>query len=214
MITGGAGADSITANAGFDSLTLVPATTQLLGSNISLSDTIDGGAGTDSLTGTIGVATAQGFASVSNVENATLDFTAAGSYNASGTSMSVINVTAGAGIAATVNNIATGQRIDLEDTHLDGVTLDYAADATASISLDATAGAQTTDALTVTDAQTVNISTAGGADTTLDAVQLDNTDTDFLTITAGVAGRYNDRNDVTADDVQTVTLTTSATNAH
>ena len=86
---------------------------------------------TDSLTGTIGVATAQGFASVSNVENANFDFSAAGGYNASGTSMSVINITAGAAVVATVNNIATGQRIDIEDTQLDEVALDYAADATA-----------------------------------------------------------------------------------
>ena len=85
--TGGAGADSITAGAGFDSINAGAGDdTIIFGSEISLSDSVDGGDGNDTVTATIDAAsTGQKIGTLSNVEVATLAFDqTAGSFDATG----------------------------------------------------------------------------------------------------------------------------------
>lgn len=218
-LVGGAGADQITAGTGFVSVSGGAGNdTLIFGSTISSSDTVDGGDDTDSLTATIASATTQAFGSVVGVESATIDFSAAGTFNASGTSMSTITVTADSADAISVSNIASGVTVKLSDDEIANATLDYATDVTANVQVGAAAGAINIGNITaLTDAQTVNITTTSTAtdDITIGTVTLDATDVDYLTITAATtAAGITQSGAFAAEDVQTVSLSTTATNSH
>ena len=92
----------------------------------------------------------------------------------------IMTVSDGAATAAVMNNIGTSKTVSLEHDDLNGVTLDYTADATAVIQVEGSTAIDA-GALTLTDAQTVTIKSAGGANHTLGAVTLDATDTDTVT---------------------------------
>ena len=214
-LNGGAGNDTLTTNGGFDTVNGGAGDDDIrFEGNMSLSDTVDGGDGTDTVKGTIAVATAQQLGSVTNVEIGTFTFNAAGSMNVSGDSYTTINALGSSAID--IDNIATGINVALEDDSNTSVALDYVAGATANIQIGEASATTGLTTFAVTDAATVNISTQGGADTTITgAVTMDSEDTETLSITAGVAASgITFSSAVAADDVETLTLTTSATNAH
>ncbi len=134
--------------------------------NISLTDSIDGGDGADTVTAELDTATVHQFGTLTNVEVLTLDYTAAGTFKANNISATTVNVTVsdGAETNVDIDNLATGITVDLENDDINNVALDYVdtKDATATIrfSTGTTVGAGT---LTVTDAQTVNLQSHGGA---------------------------------------------------
>jgi hypothetical protein len=99
------------------------------------------------------VATTQRIGTVTNVEVGTFDFTAAGTLNVLNASYATLNVTSATGIAADVDNIASGINVDIEDTHITSVALDYVTDAVANIDLGSGVSITT---FAVTDAKTVN----------------------------------------------------------
>tara|TARA_Y100001968_G_scaffold47895_1_gene38159 strand:+ start:5831 stop:12373 length:6543 start_codon:yes stop_codon:yes gene_type:complete len=216
VITGGGGNDSITAGAGFDSINAGAGDdTIVLAANISLSDSVDGGEGNDTVTATISKgSTGQKIGTMSNVEVATLTFDqTAGSLDATG--FTTINaVTTADTDDIDIDSLTTAMTLNIKDS-ADQLTLDYTDDATATIVFDPPAADDLDGAFAVTDAQTVNISTKGGYDYTAGSTTtLDATDTDYLTITAGVAdsGYINTGNFIGAK-VQTATLTSSNTGA-
>ena len=116
------------------------------------------------MTAQIDTATVHQFGTFTNVEVLTLDYTAAGTFKANDVSAATINMTVdGAAAAAVMNNIGTSDGQSWHDD-LNGVTLDYTADATAVIQVEGSTAIDA-GALTLTDAQTVTIKSAGGANT-------------------------------------------------
>lgn len=215
-LVGGAGNDAITLNGGFDTVDAGAGTdTITVGGNISLTDSIDGGDGTDTVNAELDTATVHQFGTLTGVEVLNLDYTAAGTFKANGIAPTVINMTVsdGAATAAVINNVGSGIQIDLEEDDLNGVTIDYTADATATIRV---ATGTTVDAgdLVVTDAQTVTLQSHGGADHALGAVTLDSKDTDTLTIsTAATGSDLVQTGAFAADDVKDVTITAAKDNS-
>ena len=215
-LVGGAGNDAITLNGGFDTVDAGAGTdTITVGGNISLTDSIDGGDGTDTVNAELDTATVHQFGTLSNVEVLNLDYTAAGTFKANGIAPTVINMTVsdGAATAAVINNVGTGIQIDLEHDDLNGVTIDYTADATATIRV-ATSTVVDAGNLVVTDAQTVTLQSHGGADHALGTVTLDSKDTDTLTIsTAATGSDLVQTGAFAADDVKNVTVTAAYDNS-
>ncbi len=216
VLTGGAGDDSITAGAGFDSINAGAGDdTIVLAANISLSDSVDGGAGNDTITATISKgSTGQKIGTMSNVEVATLIFDqTAGSFDASG--LTTINLTTtGDTDDVDIDNLTSSMTLNIKDG-ADDINLDYADDATATINLEVASTNNVDDDLLIHDAQTVNITQKSGVDVTIAAdLVLDATDTDYLTVTANVAGSGLVVSGlVSGANVQTVNLSSTSTNA-
>ena len=96
---------------------------------------------------------------------------------------------------------------------MNGVTIDYTADATATIRV-ATGTTVDAGALIVTDAQTVTLQSHGGANHALGAVTLDSKDTDTLTISTAATGTdLVQTGAFAADDVKNVTITAAKDNS-
>jgi Ca2+-binding RTX toxin-like protein len=192
-IQGGAGNDSLSGGTGVDSITLGSGTdtvdagdgddTIVVAGNASASDSIDGGAGNDTVTMDVDSASVFRFGTVSNVEVVTAAFSAAGTINATSLSaVTSLNITGGA-VAADVDNLTATTRVDIEDADITDVALDYAADDTANIQIGTGATDVEVAALSVTDAQTVNITATGTGNQDFTTVTLDAVDTDTLNIT-------------------------------
>ncbi len=215
-LVGGAGNDAITLNGGFDTVEAGAGTdTITVGGNISLTDNIDGGDGTDTITATIDTATVHQFGTMTNVEVVTLAFDAAGTYKANDNSASTYNLTVsdGAATAADMDNIGSGKTVDLEHDDLNGVALDYTANATATIRIISGSASDNPGNLTVTDAQTVTIQ-SGTNDKALGAVTLDATDTDFVTVSTATTGAdLTQTGAFASDNAVTFTVTASKDNS-
>jgi uncharacterized membrane protein len=218
-MTGGAGNDTLVSSGGFDTLNGGAGNdTFTFAANMSLSDSVDGGDGTDTITATLSSETAnQRIGTVSNVENITLNFAqTAGSFNATGGSFTTIttNVDA-ASDDVTINNLTSSQTVKILDgaADYDDVALDYSDDATANIQFGDSATVVVDD-VTTTDAQTVNITSIGGTDSTTGLVTLDGTDTDFVTVASGANDSGLTTEAFAVDNIHTLSLTTTHTNSH
>jgi hypothetical protein len=194
-----------------------------MGSNVSLSDTIDGGAGTDTLTATIDGGTSnQKVGTVSNIEKLSLNFNqTAGSFDAESVSTAefTIDQTSADDMDIDIDNLGTGSNVIFKpsatDHGADSINLDYADDATAIYTVNSNSVANDIDlTLTFTDAQTITINAKGGAKhTQIGAITLDETTsgaggTDVFTLTADAAStEYEVTGAIAGSQVTDLTLT-------
>jgi S-layer protein len=135
------------------------------GTTISNSDSVDGGAGTNTVYVTEGAFNRN--LNTTNVQTAVVTFTDSGTLNASASTVSTFNVSAGsAGVAASISQIQTGAVINLTNDALGDVTLDYASGAastTINVGTAATASADVgIGTLAITDVANVTINGVSG----------------------------------------------------
>ncbi|MBI5921845.1 MAG: DUF4214 domain-containing protein [Betaproteobacteria bacterium] len=172
-ITGGAGNDTFT-----------------LGTSLSNGDSISGGSGTDSITATLGAATVK--LNTTGVESATITYGAAGGGNidASGTTVSTINLAASLSASGSVSNLGNGVTVNLSDDDIDAFGIDTTASATVTLNLGSGAsGPVSVSGIAVTDAMSATINAIGSGLNTAGIVVFD-TDAKSLTIT--VSGGESD----------------------
>jgi len=144
----------------------------------------------------------------------TLDYTAAGTFKANNISPATINLTASGGAQnAVLDNVGSGKTLSVEHTDIGNVTVDYTLDATAVIQVEKNTTVAVGN-LAVTDAQTVTIQSAGGADHTMGTVTLDATDTDTVIVTTALAGSDLVQSGAfAADDAVSLTVTAAHDNS-
>lgn len=208
ILIGGAGEDELTATSGTDSLSGGEGNDKLvLGTGWGSTDTTDGGNGTDTVTMTVNATVVPSF---TGIEKAEITFDTGGAINASNIGASTITVLGlGGATTATVVNLATNTTVvntgalEIETLSLDTLVLG----ATLNVSMLETA----TNALTITDAGTVNIdSTDTAAATGFGNVVLDTVDTTKLNVTGANTAYATTLGAVTGTNaLTTITASTS-----
>ncbi len=161
-----------------------------LGSTLSNSDSVNGGAGTDTVAVTI-----SGFnrnLNTSLVENATVAFTeaAGGTLNASASTVSNFTLAAGtAGNVASLEAVANGTTITLNDDDIGNVTLDYASGAASTtLNLGSVSGTVGVGTLAITDVANVTINAVGVSGTVGGSIGTASFDSDLKSLTIATSG--------------------------
>jgi len=162
--------------------------TVAFGGTFNSNDTVVGGEGTDIVTLT-NTNSYQTFSNVSRVETLRAKFSGStATLGLSGASFSTVSLTDASATTITLNDIGANVTVDVQaddDGFGGALTLDYAANATATVTFAAATAAATLGAVSITDAATINITSTGGSGTkTLGDLTVD-TDLRTLSITAG-----------------------------
>jgi len=155
------------------------------GSTYSNGDSIDGGAGTNTVTLTMGSFNRN--LATTNVQSATVTYseTAGGTLNASGSTVSTINLAAGTANAALLGSIGSSVTVNVADTDIEDLTLDYQAGATnAVLNVGSAGGVVDIGQLVVTDAASMTINSVGSGGV-IDGVSFDS---DLGTLIVAVSG--------------------------
>lgn len=156
------------------------------GTNYNNSDSMNGGSGTDTIALTVGVFGRN--LNTTLVENATVTFSeaAGGILNASASTVTAYTLAAGTANAASLSSLADGSVFTLNDSDINGLTLDYASGAlTTTLNLGSSAVIDI-GALTITDVASVTIQAVGsGVQAVSGAVSMD---ADVKTLIVGTSG--------------------------
>lgn len=192
---------SVTGSAGADTLNF--------GTTLTTLDTIDGGEGTD----TVSLSMGSGVVSpaLTGIEAVSLTLTTAGASGIFGGANSgalAMTVNASAASNVDLNDLASGSSVDLDDNDIATVAIDTAKDGTLDVSIGDSKTAVTTGAVTITDAQTVNITSDGKGANTFGGVALDDADTDVVTIATSGAN-LTTGNFTTSSKVNSLSITST-----
>jgi len=211
ILSGGTGDDTfnVSSVAGVLSITGGDGNDTIVGgAYVTSTDTIDGGDGTDQISFTISATTTL---SLTNIETAYVTYSTGGAFVASNASSltSVYMVGSADGASGILTGLVTGAAVYTDAaSYVDTITLDTANSATTSVYVQGDAA----NALTITDAATVNIYGKGNSTQTtptLGSVVLDSTDTKTLVVKDTVAYTFGTGDITGTDALTTLTGTTS-----
>lgn len=193
-VTGGASADRINFGAA---------------GGLTTDDVVDGGAGTDTLVATLSTSRLN-LSNVDNVENFDATFAGVtGLVDASGASLSTLNVRADVASEIAVRNL-TVSTVNLLDDDINGFSADLAAGASLTVNGgSASGGAVDVGSLTVTDATSVTLNAYGTAQPVIDfgAVNVG----DATTLTAAVSSADMTVASLTGSGLTAISITTNGT---